>query len=161
MAAHSIIRRDEHHRSGAVGHQRQGRRTPDIRSPGSQVHENLHVYCNGWIGDEYAPAGNAYLASPEEYADRAAEVVGMGYDALKFDPFSAPRGSGWGPRERLMEPARGELAYQRVRAVREAVGPDVEVLVEVHRYLSVMDAIAWGRRIVPLRPFSMRSQLTR
>jgi len=153
VAAHSIIRRDEHHRSGAVGHQRQGRRTPDIRSPGSQVHENLHVYCNGWIGDEYAPAGNAYLASPEEYADRAAEVVGMGYDALKFDPFRAPRGSGWGPRERLMEPARGELAYQRVRAVREAVGPDIEVLVEVHGYLSVMDAIAWGRRIVPLRPF--------
>lgn len=120
---------------------------------GGQVQQDLHVYCNGWIGDEYAPDGNAYVESPEEYAERAASVVSMGYDALKFDPFSAPRGKGWAPRARLLEPERGELAYQRVRAVREAVGPDVEVLVEVHGYLSVTDAIAWGRRIVDLRPY--------
>jgi galactonate dehydratase len=120
---------------------------------GGRVRDDIWVYCNGWLGDEYAPAPDARVESPEEYGERAAQVVAMGYNALKFDPFSAPAGSGWGPRERILEAARGELAYRRVRAVREAVGPDVEVLVEVHGYLGVTDAIAWGRRIVELRPF--------
>ncbi len=119
---------------------------------GGRVHDDIHVYCNGWLGSEYAPAPE-HIESPEAYGERAAQVVAMGYDALKFDPFSAPLGSSWGPRERLLEPERGELAFQRVKAVREAVGPDVEVLVEVHGYLGVSDAIAWGRRIVELRPF--------
>jgi galactonate dehydratase len=120
---------------------------------GGRVHDSIRVYCNGWLGDEYAPASNAPIESPEEYGQRAAEVAAMGYDALKFDPFSAPRGSGWKPRQRLLEPERADLAYERVRAVREAVGPDVDVLVEVHGYLGVSDAIAWGRRIVELDPF--------
>jgi galactonate dehydratase len=119
---------------------------------GGKVRDDLHVYCNGWLGDEYAPAPE-HIESPEAYGERAAGVVAMGYDAIKFDPFSAPRNSGWKARERLLEPERGELAYQRVRAVREAVGPDVEVLVEVHGWLGVTDAIAWGRRIVDLRPY--------
>lgn len=119
---------------------------------GGRVHEDLHVYCNGWLGSEYAPAPE-HIESPEAYGERAAQVVSLGYDAIKFDPFSAPRGSGWDFRQRLLEPERGELAYQRVKAVREAVGPRVEVLVEVHGWLGVSDAIAWGRRIVDLRPF--------
>ncbi|MGI6367071.1 MAG: mandelate racemase/muconate lactonizing enzyme family protein [Anaerolineae bacterium] len=119
---------------------------------GGRMRDDLHVYCNGWLGTEFAPAPD-HIESPEAYGERAAMVVSMGYDALKFDPFSAPRGSGWGPRERLLEPERGELAYQRVKAVREAVGPQVDVLVEVHGWLGVSDAIAWGRRIVDLKPF--------
>jgi galactonate dehydratase len=120
---------------------------------GGRVHDSLRVYCNGWLGDEYAPANNAPIETPEDYAERVAEVAAMGYDALKFDPFAAPRGSGWKPRQRLLEPERADLAYERVKAVREAVGPNVDVLVEVHGYLGVSDAIAWGRRIVELNPF--------
>ncbi len=120
---------------------------------GGRVHDSLRVYCNGWLGDEYAPASDLHVETPEEYGQRAAEVVAMGYDALKFDPFSAPRGSGWKPRERLLERERADLAYERVKAVREAVGPEVAVLVEVHGYLGVSDAISWGRRIVELEPF--------
>lgn len=120
---------------------------------GGRVHDELRVYCNGWLGDEYAPASDEYVETPEEYGQRAAQVVAMGYDAIKFDPFSAPRDSGWKPRERLLEPERGDLAFDRVKAVREAVGPDVDVLVEVHGWLGVTDAIAWGRRIVELDPY--------
>ena len=65
---------------------------------GGRVHDDIHVYCNGWLGSEYAPAPEHI--EPEAYGERAAQVVAMGYDALKFDPFSAPRNSNWGPRER-------------------------------------------------------------
>jgi len=41
----------------------------------------------------------------------------------------------------------------RVRAVRDAVGPDVEILVEVHRRLSPQHAIRVARRMEPCRPF--------
>jgi galactonate dehydratase len=85
---------------------------------GGRVHDELRVYCNGWLGDEYAPASNEHIERPEQYAQRAAEVAAMGYDALKFDPFSAPRDSGWKPRERLLEPERGDLAFERVGCAR-------------------------------------------
>jgi galactonate dehydratase len=37
--------------------------------------------------------------------------------------------------------------------VREAVGPDVDILVEVHGWLGPASAIEMGHRLVPLRPF--------
>ena len=40
-----------------------------------------------------------------------------------------------------------------MRAVREAVGPDVEILIEVHRRLAPNDAIRVARRIEPFEPF--------
>ena len=45
-----------------------------------------------------------------------------------------------------------ETAEARVAAVREAVGPDVEIFIEVHGRLSGEAAIAMGRRLEKYRP---------
>ena len=42
---------------------------------------------------------------------------------------------------------------EQVKAVREAVGPDVDVLVEVHRRLAPMHAVRVAKRMEPYRPF--------
>ena len=42
---------------------------------------------------------------------------------------------------------------RRVAVVREAVGPDVEILVEMHRRLAPMQAVRIGKAIEPYRPF--------
>ena len=46
-----------------------------------------------------------------------------------------------------------DLAYNRVAAVRDAVGSAVDILVEVHGNLGVTSAIEMGRRLEALNPF--------
>ncbi|MBN2581144.1 MAG: mandelate racemase/muconate lactonizing enzyme family protein [Pirellulales bacterium] len=102
---------------------------------GGKARDQLPAYANGWYGSARTPA---------EYAERARQVVARGYRALKFDPF----GIAW---QRLSVDEM-EMAEARVKAVREAVGPEVEVFVEVHGRLSGETAIAMGRRLEKHRP---------
>jgi galactonate dehydratase len=120
---------------------------------GGRVRDDVRVYANGWYSAEWAPEDHRRPVTPDEFADIAAKVVALGYDALKFNPFGAPPGSGWPDHERLLDPRRADLGYERVAAVREAVGPDVDILVEVHGWLGPASAIEMGHRLVPLRPF--------
>ena len=62
----------------------------------------------------------------EELQARARGMVERGFTDLKFDPVPGRWRSYVGMTEL-------RVAADRVRAVREAVGPDVDVLVEVHR----------------------------
>jgi len=102
---------------------------------GGRYHEDLPAYANGWyVGPR----------TPESFAERAAEVVSRGYSALKFDPF----GSAW----RTMTPCDRQLSIDIVRAVRETVGPEVQIMVEGHRRFSVSEAIWVGDHIAEFEP---------
>ena len=103
---------------------------------GGAFRTKLRVYANGWAGDR----------EPDTVAESARAVVARGFTALKFDPFP-------GPWRAYIDRADEDLAVARVRAVREAVGPDVEILVEVHRRLSPQHAIRVARRMEACRPF--------
>lgn len=102
---------------------------------GGRYHETLPVYANGWYQGE---------RRPEMFAEKAAEVVGRGYKALKFDPF----GAAW----RTMDPADRQLSLDITRAVREAVGPTVQIMIEGHRRFSVAEAIWVGERLAEFDP---------
>jgi len=120
---------------------------------GGKVRDAIHVYANGWYSGEWAPGNNRVPVTPEDYGKIAAEVVSLGYDGLKFNPFFAPRGEGRPDHERVLEPWRADLAYARVKAVREAVGPDVAIMIECHGWFGPTSAIEMGRRLVDLDPY--------
>ncbi len=103
---------------------------------GGKFRAQVRVYANGWGGG----------GSLDELAGRAKAVVARGFSALKFDPFPGPWRAFIGRREE-------DAAVERVAAVREAVGPDVEILVEVHRRLAPAQAIRVAARLEPLRPY--------
>jgi galactonate dehydratase len=103
---------------------------------GGAFRTRIRVYANGW----------AEGGSPEQVAERARRVVAKGFTALKFDPFP-------GPWRAFIDRKDEQLAVERVKAVRDAVGPDVEVLVEVHRRLAPMHAIRVARLMEPYAPF--------
>ena len=103
---------------------------------GGRMRRRLRVYANGW--------GNAQ--PPEELAERARAVVAQGFTALKFDPFP-------GPWRAFIDRHQEEAAVESVRAVRDAVGPDVDILVEVHRRLAPMHATRVARALEPYAPF--------
>ena len=103
---------------------------------GGPVRPHIRVYANGWG-----------QGSPDDKAQEAAELVEKrGFNALKFDPFPGP----W--RE---YPNRDELveAADTVGKVREAVGPEVELLVEVHRRLAPVHAINAAKQMEKYNPY--------
>lgn len=102
---------------------------------GGKVRSKIKAYANGWYN---------YGGDLAKLADQAREVVGKGYRALKFDPF--------GPGGR--EISRGELreACERVKAVRKAVGDEIDILVEFHGRFSPIMALEAIRAMVPFSP---------
>ena len=104
---------------------------------GGPCRDRIRVYANGWT---------ARAKTSKELGDRALDVVKKGFTALKFDPISGP----W----RLYITREDELqAIEKVKAVREAVGPGVDILVEVHRRLAPMHAIRVAHAMEAYRPF--------
>lgn len=104
---------------------------------GGACRDKIRVYANGWGGGQWDSA---------ELADRASQVVEMGFTALKFDPIP-------GPWRTFVSRQIEDQAVENVRAVREAVGLDVDILVEMHRRLAPMHATRIAREIEQYRPF--------
>lgn len=100
---------------------------------GGRIHDRLRVYANGWY---------THVVTPESWGEKAQEVVEEhGYTALKFDPF----GSAY--RELSLEGLR--TAEARIAAVREAVGDEVDLIIEAHGRFSIAEAVKIGRMLEP------------
>lgn len=108
---------------------------PVFRLIGGRCHQRLRAYANGW----YRGARR-----PEAFAEKAAAVVARGYSALKFDPF----GAAW----RVVDRADFGLAIGIIAAVREAVGPEVDLLIEGHNRFSVHSALRFAEAMAPYEP---------
>jgi galactonate dehydratase len=104
---------------------------------GGPCRAKIRVYANGWGGG---------ARTPDELGEAARRVAARGFTALKFDPFPGP----W--REWIDREAE-RFAVARVRAVRQAIGPDVDLLVEVHRRLAPLNAIRMARLLEEFDPF--------
>jgi galactonate dehydratase len=102
---------------------------------GGRVHDRLPAYANGWYGG---------AQTPDEFAQRAQHVAARGYGALKFDPF----GTAW----KELTSAERRRALAVTAAVREAVGPNVQILVEFHGRLSFPAAAEMLQELEPLAP---------
>lgn len=108
---------------------------PVYRLLGGACRDKIKAYANGWYRVE---------RTTEEFHAAAKRVLEKGYRALKFDPF----GAGY-----------YELSYEEklksvelVEAVRDAVGPDVEILVEMHGRFSPYMAIEISAELEKYQP---------
>lgn len=109
--------------------------TPVYNLLGGACRDKIRVYANGWGG-----------RTIEERAERAKQLVENGFTAMKFDPFP-------GPWRTHISRKDEEAAVDCVRAVREAVGPDVDLLIEVHRRLAPIHAIRVAGMMEEFNPF--------
>ena len=110
--------------------------TPVYNLLGGPCRDRIKVYANGWYGG---------AQTPEEHAERARAVVARGFTALKFDPFPDPWRS-------FIDRHAEETAVANLRAVREAVGVAVEVLIDVPRRLAPMHAVRVSHRMERYHP---------
>jgi len=108
---------------------------PVYRLLGGAVRDKIKAYANGWYTVE---------RSPEEFHAAATRVMERGYRALKFDPF----GDGFYEIER----SEKRRVVSLVEAVRDAVGPDVDILVEMHGRFNPVTAIEMANELAPYKP---------
>lgn len=90
--------------------------------------------------------------TPKDYAEAAAGVVAQGFTGLKFDPFAHVH-YGYGDAIEVgqgLSPQRKELAVEVTRAVRDAVGPDTDIMIETHALLNMKTAIEMAERMEPI-----------
>ena len=108
---------------------------PVVNLVGGVLRDKVRVYANGWYAD---------MHDLPKLRERVRKVVAMGYTAMKFDPFGA------GGREVSRKDLR--RAAKAVEAVREAAGPDVDLLIECHGRFSVGTAIEAIKAMQPYEP---------
>jgi L-alanine-DL-glutamate epimerase-like enolase superfamily enzyme len=109
----------------------------------------------------YADCHAGATPDPADYGRRAREVADAGFTAIKFDldtrnPFTLDISDDRHPRRHWFEPfnrtiGAREMAWMVdvVRAVREAVGPEVMVAMDAHWKFSVNDAIKLAQALEP------------
>jgi galactonate dehydratase len=109
---------------------------------GGKCHDKVRAYANAWFRSPDQAQG---AKTPLEFARYAEAAVKRGYTALKWDPFG---GSGL-----FIEQDDADLAVAIVKEVRNAVGPKVDLLIEVHGRLSPANAIRIAHRLEEFNPF--------
>ena len=102
---------------------------------GGKQRDRLACYGNGWF---------AGARTPEDYAAKARTAVELGFTALKWDPF--------GSAYLDMDRAQRRQTIAIVEAVRDAVGPDIDLMIEVHGRLNAPTAIAMARELERFAP---------
>jgi len=97
---------------------------------GGRVRDKIRLYANGWYQEERIP---------EAWAIRAVSATDMGYTALKFDPFGEAKGA-MGAKER-------DLSLDIIRAVKNAVPPETDLMIEGHCRFDVPTALQLARSL--------------
>jgi galactonate dehydratase len=108
---------------------------PAYRLLGGACRDKIKAYANGWY---------QVARTPEEFATAARRVVARGYRAMKFDPFGAGAGE--------LERHEHLRSVALVEAVRDAVGPDVELFIEMHGRFTASQATALARDLERFAP---------
>lgn len=108
---------------------------PVWRLFGGKVRDRVKAYANGWYTVE---------RTPEEFHAAALQVVDRGYQALKVDPF--------GPGRWELEQDETVRSILLIEAIRDAVGPDVDILVEMHGRFAAHEAVRLAQLLEPFRP---------
>lgn len=105
---------------------------------GGKFRDSIRLYANGWFGG---------CSTPEEYVAAAKAVIASGHDAIKLDPFleMIPYHTGYVTGQ--ISAAGEELGCNIVAALRGALGPKVEILIDAHGHYNVPTAVRLANRL--------------
>lgn len=110
---------------------------------GGKFRDKIRVYCDTALYQRSLP-------QPKDFAEAALNAKKMGFNAIKFDldQFNDPKkydAFNW-----TASPGELQRMYDQVEAARKAVGPEIDILVDMHgRYDAVTGKIV-AKRLEPL-----------
>lgn len=111
---------------------------------GGSFRKEIPLYANYWFLN-----GNFNEA---DYAAQARKVVDRGFTGLKFDPFAHTNyffGDDLSSNLALT-PSQMDHSYAIAKSVRQAVGSDIDIMIETHAMLNAKTAITMGNRLADL-----------
>lgn len=108
--------------------------TPVSTFFGGKMRDRVKMYANAWF---------IRAREPQEFAAKAKQAAALGICALKWDPF--------GKSHMNIENKQLEKSVAIVSAVREAVGPEVELLIECHGRFNPATAVTISRELAPFK----------
>jgi L-alanine-DL-glutamate epimerase-like enolase superfamily enzyme len=122
---------------------------------GGKTRDKIKAYASqvqfGWgPGKE-----KATLVQPAAFAEAAQCAVAEGYSALKVNAIAMDGEGNWNSQQ-LYGPLSEKtlrLGYNRIKAIREAVGADIDIIVEMNAFTDTRAAIQFGRMIEELGIF--------
>jgi len=107
---------------------------------GGRVQDDLRCYASQ-LQFSWGDKGEWYnLKDPTEYAQAAANAVAMGYDAVKVDPIMINEaGAVENPNNMkgALDKKMIRRATSRIAAIRDAIGPDTDIILELHSLTSL------------------------
>jgi galactonate dehydratase len=112
--------------------------TPVYNLLGGKIRDKVLMYANAWF---------VGAKEPQEFASKAKFAAGLGIKALKWDPFGAAY--------LTITSEEMRKAVACVEAVRKAVGPDVDLLIECHGRFNPTTAVQISREMAPYKPMFM------
>ena len=118
---------------------------------GKALDQPVHMLLGGRLRDRVVCYTGIGGGTPEETARSAEARVAEGWKYLRMSVLD---------RDGILEPAtavRDSVAH--FAATREAVGPDIEICIDVHTRLDPPDTIRLGRKLEPYDPFFIEDPL--
>jgi galactonate dehydratase len=109
---------------------------------GGRMRDRVRVYANGWYGAAETPA---------ELARAAERPLRDGYGALKCYPLAVPHKGGLRHvTNRAVDRDFANLAVEKIRTLRQAVGPKIEIMLDLSGGLTTDETIRLCRRFEEL-----------
>ncbi|HEX7584030.1 MAG TPA: mandelate racemase/muconate lactonizing enzyme family protein, partial [Prolixibacteraceae bacterium] len=110
---------------------------------GGKFRDKIRVYCDTALYRENQP-------TPDVYAESAVRAVKMGFNAVKFDIDEANDPNKYDAYNWTASPAELDRMYSQIAAVRQAVGPKIDICVDMHGRYDKLTGLQVAKRMEPL-----------
>ena len=120
---------------------------------GGKTNTKLRTYASQ-IQFDWAKDG-VNLVYPEQYAEATRKAMAEGYNCVKVDPVGMNMKGEWMGWNcyGLLQYEQLKIAIDRVAAIREAGGPNMDIIIELHSLTDTNSAIQLGRELEQFRCF--------
>lgn len=110
---------------------------------GGKFRDKIRVYCDTALYQRSLP-------QPKDFADAALKAKSMGFNTMKFDLDQANDPNKYDWYNWTASPAELQRMYDQIAAARAAVGPNIDILVDMHGRYDAVTAQAVSKRLEPL-----------
>jgi galactonate dehydratase len=110
---------------------------------GGKFRDKIRVYCDTALYQSNLP-------TPKDFANSALEAKKMGFNAVKFDLDQRNDPNKYDAYNWTASPGELQRMVDQVAAAREAVGPNIDICVDMHGRYDAVTAQAIAKRLEPL-----------
>ncbi len=110
---------------------------------GGKFRDNIRVYCDTALYQNRLP-------TPEKFAESATNAVDMGFTAVKFDIDQANDPNKYDKYNWTASPGELQRMYDQIAAAREAIGPNLDICVDMHGRYDMITGKKVAKMMEPL-----------